>query len=380
MKGKIFLFLFLIFVMLVSIVFADEEDNFLNDLRQKRESEQKAREMLQQVEASQRGARASRIYLYKDTIRIYGELKIKAEQNCLPYEDKLMLQVQYGRYISAFEMCRQQGKGVQECIQKVQEAKEKWRARCKNADASLRLMYYTAKLRAEEVKNSLENLRNKVNACIQAEMSTGLAALAHREVCAFQSQLLSKWYPGTEFSLQSGTGKVVASDAVFYYQGWIFVRGDWQIGGGLLLQIFDNRMNFAADGYNIAVNFKMQGDWEIVGFNLPFDSQTEQVLLSNLGRGVRLTNKEIIDLVNAYLHDTVWEVDLPLTFQKLLFEAGERRFFIESLLEYYAYDTYLKKVLAEETRLKQQLKEREQEQEQEPQQKQKTKKSRGTRK
>ena len=292
-----------------------------------------------------------------------------------------MQQVQYGRYISAFEMCRQQGKGVQECIQRVQEEKEKWRGRCKNADASLKLMYYTASLRGVEIKKTLEDMRNKTDACIRADMSTGLAALASREACAFQSQLLSKWYPGTEFSLQTGTGKVVAGDAVFHYQGWIFIRGDWQMGGGLLMQTFDNRMNFAVGSYNIAVNLKPNGEWEVVEFNLPFDSQTEQVLLNTLsGRGVRLTNKEIIDLVNRYLHDTVWEFDLPLTFQKLLLEAAERRFFFESLLEYYAYDTYLKKVVAEEARQKQQLKERERERQQEQEPRQKTKKSRGTKK
>jgi hypothetical protein len=351
----------------------------LNALRQKREREQKVREMLQEAITVQR-PQAGYIDFLKETIKIQKQLKTRVEQDCLAYDDKLMQLTQYGRYISAFEMCEQKGE-AKECIQRVREAKEKWRKACSNADVSLRIMYHTARLRAEEVKKTLEDLRNKVDACVRAGMgiSTGLAALADREVCAFQSQLLSRWYPGSEFNLMTGTGRMVLPDGIFHYQGWIFIRGDLPQAEGLLIQVFDNRMNFAAGGYNIAVNLTPQGGWEIVEFNLPFDSQTEQILNTLSGRGVRLTNKEIIDLVNRYLHDTVWEVDLPLTFKKLLLEAAERRFFMESLLEYYAYDTYLRKVVADEARLKQQI-QREQEREQKTEKTGAAKKGRGTKK
>jgi hypothetical protein len=282
-----------------------------------------------------------------------------------------MQNVQYGRYITAFELCKKQGKGTQECIQRVQEAKEKWRVRCKNADVSLQLMYYKAKLRAEEVKASLRKIAE--DAPIRGlGGGGGLNALVENEVYAFMGQLINRWFPGSQFSLQSGTGQIVASDAVLYYQGWIFIRGDFQIPGGLLAQVFENRINFTTSSYNIAVNLKTGQGWEVVEFNLPFDSQTEQLLLSSLlgGRGVRLTNKEIIDLANKYLHDTVWEVDLPETFKKLLLQGEERRFFMESLVEYFTYDSYIKKVVAEEARQKQQ---------QQEQQEKTVKKSKGSR-
>jgi hypothetical protein len=379
-RTLIFLFsFFLIFVMLVSVVFADEEDDFLNALRQKREKDWELRKKLQKIDAERRDPRLARIYLFKDVIKANEELKNKAVQGCLSHDDdKLMQQVKYGRYISAFEMCKQQKVGVQECIQKVKEIKEKWREACKDADASLKLMYYTLRLRAEEINAQLENIKNQNAACAQADASSGLAALAFREACAFQNQLIGRWFPGSEFNLLTGTGKIVASDAVFNYQGWSFVRGDFPMEGGILMQIFEGRMNFIAGSYSIAVNFKTQGGWEIVEFNLPFDSQTEQILNTLSGRGVRLTNKEIIDLVNRYLHDTLWEVDLPFTFKKLLLDADERRFLMESLIEYYAYANYLKKVVADEARLKQQT-QREQEREQKTE-KTTGKKGRGTKK
>jgi hypothetical protein len=377
---RFFLFsLLLIFAVLVSVVFADEEDDFLNDLRRARERQHQEREAAERLDAfKRRDVNMILIYSYKDAIKALEQAQ-ETNKQCLQYDDELMLQVSYGRYISAFEVCKKQGKGTQECVQRVQEAKERWRQRCnKNLDATLWLSYYKTRLKAEEIK---VNLKKSLEAApVYHSFGGGLSALAQREVYAFLNQQISNQFPGSVFDLKSGTGHLVVPGATLHYQGWIFIRGDFPTPSGLLVQVFDNRMNFVAGNYNIAVNLNPKQGWEIVEFNLPFDSQTEQVLNTLSGRGVRLTNKEIIDLVNAYLHDTVWEVDLILTFQKLLLEAKERRFFIESLLEYFAYDTYLKKVVAEETRQKQQLKGREQEQEQEPQQKQKTKKGRGTKK
>jgi hypothetical protein len=103
------------------------------------------------------------------------------------------------------------------------------------------------------------------------------------------------------------------------------------------------------------------GKWNVIEFNLPFDSQTEKQFLA-LGRGVRLTNKEIIDMVDKYLKDTVWEADLGGTFEKLLLDGRERAFFMESLLEYYAYDNYLQKVKAEAEKQEKALQEKQKEQ------------------
>ena len=389
MKGKIFLLLVLIFMMLVSVAFASEEDDLLEDLRRAWEIRKQQEELSKWQDAIRRqDIDMLLIYSYKNTIRALEQSK-EIIQQCLQHDDELMLQVQYGRYISAFEICRRQGKGTQECIQKVYEAKEKWRQRCnKNVDVELRLLYYRLNLGAEEIKTDLKKrfVENNKDLFYQYQYGSGLVALAAREIYAFYNQLISRQYPGSQFDLKTGTGHLVIPGATLYYQGWTFIRGDYPTPRGVLVQVFKNRMNFAAGNYNIAVNLDANRGWEIVEFNLPFDSQTEQILLS-FGRGVRLTNKEIIDLVNGYLHDTVWEVDLPLTFQKLLLEAAERRFFFESLVEYYAYDTYLKKVIAEEERLKQQLTQALQKQElqkqapqPQPQPQVKTKKTKGTRK
>ena len=311
---------------------------------------------------------------------IQGVLNYKKEiplitEKCMRYDnDTVLLQVQYGRFISAFETCRKQGGGIDECIQRVQRTKEEWRKRCQDAYKSFVLLYYTAKKRANDVRQTLKNIEKNM---ILPPCAGGLCDLATNQIYADMSQRIAQYFPGSQFNLMAGSGSIVLPDGVMHFQGWQFVQWDYKDQGGLIIQIFLQRVNFVAGGYNIGVNLKTGRDWEIIEFNLPFDSQTEQLLVA-LNRGVRLTNKEIIQLVNKYLHDTVWEVDLRETFKKLLLEDTERRFFMESLLEYYAYDTYLKKVVAEGAKQKQQLKGREQEQEQKPQPK--TKKNRGTKK
>jgi hypothetical protein len=384
MKGKILLLLVLIFMMLVPVAFADEEEDLIESLRRAREHKHRQREAAKWQDALRRkDFDMLTIYSYRDAIKTLEQSKETIRQ-CLQYDDEIMLQVQYGRFISAFELCRKQGKGIQECIQKVQEAKEKWRQRCnKDLDAKLRLLYYRSRLNAEEIKTDLKK-RIELTPVYQYGMGGGgLAALAQREIFAILNQMLSNQFPGSQFDLKTGTGYLVVPGATLYYQGWRFIRGDYPTPIGMLIQVFENRMNFVAGNYNIAVNLPPNHGWEIVEFNLPFDSQTEQILLA-FGRGVRLTNKEIIDLVNGYLHNTVWEVDLPLTFQKLLLEAAERRFFFESLVEFYAYDSYLNKVKAEEARLKQQLTQTRQETQPQAlpqtQTQPKTKKTKGTRK
>jgi hypothetical protein len=284
--------------------------------------------------------------IYQMMERVKKEIPMIIE-NCIRHDnDPVMIHVQYGRYISAFEICRMQEKrSIEECIQRVQRAKEEWRKRCQEPYRTFDVFYYTARARADEVRRTLKNIERNM---ILVPCVGGLCDLANMQLYAEMSQRIAHYFPGSQFNLATGTGTIVLPDGVMYFQGWQFIRWDYKDLGGLIIQVFPQRVNFVAGGYNIGV-LNTGRNWEIIELNLPFDSQTEQYLLA-LNRGIRLTNKEIIQLVNKYLHDTVWEVDLRETFKKLLLEDRERRFFMESLVEYFAYDNYLNKVIAEAKR------------------------------
>jgi len=303
---------------------------------------------------------------YEQIIRGLNKQVPQIIENCMRYDnDTVMLHVQYGRYITAFNLCRKQEGSIEECIEKVRQAKEEWRSRCKDAHQSLSLFYFKELARAEEVRQRLQGMI-PMSGCY----GTGLMGLAASQSCAFMSQRVAEWFPGSNFNIASGTGTIVLGDGVIYYQGWQFIQREIKGPGGLVVQIFPQKINLTSGAYNIAVVFS-GGKWNVIEFNLPFDSQTEKQFLV-LGKGVRLTNKEIIDMVDRYLKDTVWETDLFETFQKLLLDGRERAFFMESLLEYYAYDNYLQKIKADAER---QEKAAQQKQEQQSKQKQGGKKS-----
>jgi hypothetical protein len=255
----------------------------------------------------------------------------------------MMLNVQYGRYITAFNLCRKQGGGIDECIERVKKVKEEWRNRCKDPHQSLSLFYFKELARVEQVRQKLQSMI-PMGGCF----GEGVAGLAAAQTCAFMSQRVAEWFPGSQFNIASGTGTIVLGDGVIYYQGWQFIQREIKGGSGLIVQIFPQKINLTSGAYNIAAVFN-GGKWNVIEFNLPFDSQTEKQFLA-LGKGVRLTNKEIIDIVDRYLKDTVWEANLLETFQKILVSGRERAFLMESLLEYYAYDNYLQKVKADTER------------------------------
>jgi hypothetical protein len=353
-RTLIFLFsFFLIFVMLVSVVFADEEDDFLNALRQKRERDQKAREMFQKVDKftprePRKGSGVTLVQILeyvKEAMQVYVAHAVRVTENCMRYDnDTVMLQVMYGRYISAFETCRKQGGGIDECIQRVQRAKEEWRERCPSKDAfvNLKVLYYDITLKAEAYKKFLMDLRGD---------SPNEEPMVRFFRLKTIQENLAQMMPGTQISLDTGTGTLMTGGGAVHYQGWQFVQWTFQDQGGITVQVFPSRINFVLGSYNIGVYIDPWKEWQLIEFNLPFDAQTEQLLLT-FNKGVRLTNREIIPLVNRYLHDTAWEVLLNETFVNLLLKDSERRFFVESLIEYLAYDNYIKKVKAEAVRQK----------------------------
>jgi hypothetical protein len=288
--------------------------------------------------------------LYRSRLDYLNKVVPDVVKKCLDNgNDTITALVQYGRYISAFELCRKQGGGVDECIERVRKAKEEWRSRCQEPHLSLKLFYYKEAVRAEDVAIKLKNLTQGLDVCYGG----GLCELATAQMYADMNQRVAQWFPGSQFNLRTGTGTIVLGDGVIHYQGWNFVQQEFRGTGGLVVQIFPHKINLINGAYNIAIavegpeGLRAGKEWEVVDFNLPFDARTEKQFIA-LNKGVDLTNREIIQMVDEYLRNTVWEADLLGTFQKLLSGGRERAFFMESLIEYYAFDNYIKMVKAKQ--------------------------------
>jgi hypothetical protein len=58
-------------------------------------------------------------------------------------------------------------------------------------------------------------------------------------------------------------------------------------------------------------------------------------------------------MLNEFLHNTGWGLDLYLTSEELLLKSNSRRLVMESLFEYFAFDNYIAKVKAEAKRQEQ---------------------------
>jgi hypothetical protein len=358
---KLFLFsLLLIFAVLVSVVFADEEDDFVNALRQKREKEQKFSGKQGITEAEyrkiQQEVQQERAERFRQLINSCSNLNNE-------FASEIASEVIHGRYITALELCRKQEKSVNVCRQKIQEIKERWKAKCQNISGQVLIDYYYAE--ATDIVYKTLNYLRSMRAQVGVYGPYAGAALSGA------SAAISQMYPGSQFSLITGTGKIATEAGDIYFQGWNFVEFDMRDEGGLIVQVFPNKLNYTNGKYNIAFYFDPNTNhWEVVEVNLTFDAQTEKLLMS-LGQGARVLDKEIIYMMDEFLHNTVFGLDLYVTSQKLLLKNDARRKIIENLFEYYAYDAYLKKVVADEARLKQQ---------EEEQKTKKREKNKGTRK
>jgi hypothetical protein len=280
--------------------------------------------------------------------RTEEELK-QLVNSCTPLDEafasSVAAEVVRGRYITAFETCRGQGMSVDACIQKMQEIRRKWKERCGKVAGMGLVDYYYAKVMVlvEDVLNDLKNRRMAVLRGIEGS-GFEMAALAGA------SQAIARLYPGSDFSLITGTGKIVTDTGVIYFQGWRFVQFDMRSEAGLVVQYFPNKINYTSGRYNIAFYLDPRTkEWEVVEVNLPFDAHTEKLLMS-LGQGVRVSDREIIYMLNEFLHNTGWGLDLFTTSEELLLRSNTRRFIMESLFEYFAFDNYIAKVRAEEKR------------------------------
>jgi hypothetical protein len=262
---------------------------------------------------------------------------------CVAAEDEVERQTIHGRLIRAFELCRKQGGGVKECAERIQKIREKWKEKGCVEDSAWILSYYYNKAVAK-VKKMETWLRNLYEQNAH-KLSDPVAASYY---FAGMSRGLKNLYPGSEFGFTTGTGRLVLEDGEIYFQGWRWRQFNVWREGGILIQTFPGRINFVMDRYNISVYLETEPEhrWEVIDFNLPFDMQSEKILVS-LGQGVRISDREIIRLVNIFLHDTVWGVDVVTFFPHLLTKRDLREDFLKAMVEYFTYDNYIAKVRAE---------------------------------
>jgi hypothetical protein len=297
--------------------------------------------------------------LDEDTLRRLGLSPEKIEQSvkereekkkqCSSFEDKFVEKVLYGKRITAFELCRKQGGSVDECIQKISSISETWKQECAEFIASdLKGFYLASLLIVNFIKAKNESLVDK-------------AELAKKDPIErmFYLEALNKYFaqlqPGSTFSFTTGTGKVVFEGGEVHFQNWKWTQYSFMDDRGITIHVFPNRVDLTLARNSISFYLSklepQQFEWELIDFSLPFDMQTEQIFLT-LNKGVRITEKEIIRLADNFLKNTAWSLNIMDVSKKLLVEHSTRRAFVESMIEFYAYDNYIKKAKAETTRQK----------------------------
>jgi hypothetical protein len=259
---------------------------------------------------------------------------------CTAYGNEMEAHVIHGKLISAFEWCRKQGWGIDECVEKIKKIQEDWRKRC-SKDSAYNISH-SYKRAVEIVKKIEAQLKDTVGQDV--ELMKPIERLAY-----FQSlnKNFAQLFPGSEFSFQSGTGKVVLAGGETYFQNWRWIQTNIWSEGGILIQAFPKRITWVMDRYNISIFLDPETlHWELIDFNLPFDMQSEKILLT-LGQGVRVTEREIIRLADIFLHDTTWGLELNWFFPTLLLNREVREDFLKAMVEYFTFDNYIAKVRAE---------------------------------
>jgi len=260
---------------------------------------------------------------------------------CTAYENEMVAHVIQGKLISAFEWCRKQGLGIDECVVKIKKIQEDWRKRCsKDSAYNISQRYRKA---VAIVKKIEAQLKNTVVQGQKVEQMGPIERLAYFESLNKNFAQLT----GSQFSFQSGTGKVILLGGETYFQNWRWIQTNIWEEGGILIQVFPRRISWVMDRYNISIFIEPETlHWELIDFNLPFDMQSEKILLP-LGQGVRVTEREIIRLADIFLHDTTWGLELEWFFPALLLNREVREDFLKAMVEYFTYDSYIAKVRAE---------------------------------
>jgi hypothetical protein len=279
-----------------------------------------------------------RLYEQEDALKQRKVYLTQLLDSCIEeFSSGIALEVIRGRYITAFEMCRAQEKNIDACLQIMREIKEKWITKCRDVSTQVLDYYYSVAM------FNVSRIRDELLETVR-ELGWFPAALAGA------SEAEARMFPGTNFSFISGSGKVVREIGEIYFQGWKFVQFDKRTETGVIVQYFPNKINFVNGKYNIAFYFDPKTKhWEVIEVNLAFDAQTEKLLMA-LGQGVRVLDKEIIYMMDEFLRNTGWGLDLYSTSMELLLKNTTRRLVMESLFEYFAFGNYIAKVRAEEMR------------------------------
>jgi hypothetical protein len=269
------------------------------------------------------------------------------KKQCSSSEDKFVESVIYGKRIAAFEMCKRQGGGVDECIQRINSISEGWKQECANFMGSdLKDFYLASLMLVNMVKATNEGLVDKK---MLAQMPTA-RRMGYLEGL---NKYLAQLQPGSNFSFTTGTGKVVFEQGEVYFQNWEWTQYSLVQDRGITINVFPKRVDIVLGRNALAFHLPKievnNFEWELMDFSLPFDMQTERLLLT-LNKGVRITEKEIIRLADNFFKNTAWSINIMDVSKDLLASQNTRKAFIEGMVEFYAYDNYIAKVKAEAKR------------------------------
>jgi len=298
------------------------------------------------------------VALDDDTLRALGISPEKFKQSmkereekkkqCSSFEDKFVESVIYGKQITAFEMCRKQGLSVDECIQRISSISEKWKQECSEFIGSdLKDFYLASLLVVNMVKATNKSL-------VDEKKLAQMSPMRRAGYLEGLNKYLAQFQPGSTFSFITGTGKVVFEQGEVHFQNWEWTQYSLIQDRGITIHMFPKRIDITLGRNAIAFHLpKLENnfEWELMDFNLPFDMQTERLLLA-LNKGVRITEKEIIRLADIFLKNTAWSINIMDVSKDLLASQDTRRAFVEGMVEFYAYDNYIRKAKAETMRQK----------------------------
>jgi hypothetical protein len=290
-----------------------------------------------------------RLGIQPESFRKKLEEREAKKKRCSSPENKFVENVVYGKRITAFEMCRRQGLSVDECIQSINSISEWWKQECSEFIGSdLKDFYLASLLFVNIVKATNKSLVDEKEL---AQMSPARRA-AYLEGL---NKYLAQFQPGSTFSFITGTGKVVFEQGEVHFQNWEWTQYSVIQDRGITIHVFPKRLDITMGRNSIAFHLPVietkQFEWELIDFTLPFDAQTERLLLA-LNRGVRITEKEIIRLADNFLKNTAWSINMIDVSKELLASLNTRNSFVESMVEFYTYDNYIKKAKADTMRQK----------------------------
>ena len=288
-------------------------------------------------------------FMISDTLKA---MKTYYKEECVfAQNNNFMTLIQFGKYISAFNICRKDdGNSIEECIQKVEDAKLNWKNKyCPNPEKGLLFLHQIGNWSAEM---HAYNIGAKIPKCspiypkFQFLDPESFSEKSSAHIIAFLkacSNLFSMLYPNSNFNFNDYSGYITSEDGQIYFQGGEFIYLDHLSPEGVSVQIYKNRINYKLGQNNIAIYIdRLDKKYEITEFNLPIDAQTENILLKQ-NKGIKITNKEIIPIVNKFFHDTIWQTSSQ-NFIDLLTKNSQRELFLDCLKEYLTYDNYIKTV------------------------------------